>query len=98
VIARDAATSLGHPTGTALSESSYAGEKDRVVRAHPENNPGIRRKETTLTEYDVAVVGGGVVGSAIAWGLAGAGQKVAVLDEGDAAHRASFAWPARRFG
>jgi hydrogen cyanide synthase HcnC len=51
-----------------------------------------------LTEYDVAVVGGGVVGSAIAWGLAGAGQKVAVLDEGDAAHRASFAWPARRFG
>jgi octopine oxidase subunit B len=45
--------------------------------------------ETTLTEYDVAVIGGGLVGSAIAWGLAGARYKVAVLDEDDAAHRAS---------
>lgn len=39
--------------------------------------------------YDVAVVGGGLVGSAIAWGLASAGSKVAVLDEGDVAYRAS---------
>lgn len=40
-------------------------------------------------EYDVAVVGGGLVGSAIAFGLAKAGQRVAVLDEGDVAYRAS---------
>jgi glycine/D-amino acid oxidase-like deaminating enzyme len=40
-------------------------------------------------EYDVAVVGGGLVGSAIAWGLARLGQRVAVLDQGDIAYRAS---------
>lgn len=40
-------------------------------------------------EVDVAVVGGGLVGAAIAWGLARAGQRVAVLDEGDIAFRAS---------
>ena len=45
--------------------------------------------ETNVTEYDVAVIGGGVVGSSIAWGLASARQKVAVLDEGDVAYRAS---------
>ena len=39
--------------------------------------------------YDVAVVGGGLVGSSIAWGLARVGQKVVVLDEGDIAYRAS---------
>jgi glycine/D-amino acid oxidase-like deaminating enzyme len=40
-------------------------------------------------EFDVAVIGGGVVGSALAWGLARCGQRVAVLDEGDIAYRAS---------
>jgi glycine/D-amino acid oxidase-like deaminating enzyme len=40
-------------------------------------------------EFDIAVIGGGLVGSAIAWGLASAGRRVAVLDEGDAAFRAS---------
>jgi hydrogen cyanide synthase HcnC len=39
--------------------------------------------------YDVAIVGGGLVGAAIGWGLASVGQKVAVLDEGDVAYRAS---------
>lgn len=39
--------------------------------------------------YDVAVIGGGLVGAAIAWGLCRAGERVAVLDEGDVAHRAS---------
>ena len=43
----------------------------------------------TAREFDVAVVGGGLVGSATAWGLARAGQRVAVLDEGDVAFRAS---------
>ena len=37
----------------------------------------------------MAVVGGGLVGAAIAWGLAKAGKRVAVLDEGDSAVRAS---------
>jgi hydrogen cyanide synthase HcnC len=40
-------------------------------------------------EYDVAVIGGGLVGAAIGWGLARAGRRVAVLDEGDVAYRAS---------
>jgi hydrogen cyanide synthase HcnC len=40
-------------------------------------------------EFDVAVIGGGVVGSAIAWGLGRCGKRVAVLDEGDVAYRAS---------
>ena len=39
--------------------------------------------------FDVAVIGGGLVGSSIAWGLASAGRKVGVLDEGDVADRAS---------
>jgi len=39
--------------------------------------------------YDVAVIGGGLVGSAIAWGLARLGSRVVVLDEGDIALRAS---------
>src|SRR3954470_17194807 len=42
-----------------------------------------------MSDFDVAVVGGGVVGSAIAWGLVRAGQRVVVLDEGDRAVRAS---------
>lgn len=45
--------------------------------------------ETSTTSYDVAVVGGGLVGSAIAWGLARLGRRVVVLDEGDVAYRAS---------
>src|SRR3954462_3305323 len=40
-------------------------------------------------DHDVAVIGGGLMGSAIAWGLVRAGQRVAVLDEGDVAFRAS---------
>ncbi len=42
-----------------------------------------------MNDWDVAVVGGGLVGAAIAWGLAGIGQRVVVLDEGDVAYRAS---------
>ena len=40
-------------------------------------------------EFDVAVVGGGLVGVATAWGLAREGCKVVILDEGDRAIRAS---------
>jgi len=39
--------------------------------------------------YDFVVVGGGVVGSSIAFGLAERGRRVAVLDEGDRAQRAA---------
>ncbi|MGY0788659.1 NAD(P)/FAD-dependent oxidoreductase [Azospirillum argentinense] len=45
--------------------------------------------ERTRSDCDVAVIGGGLVGSAIAWGLAQQGQTVAVLDEGDVAVRPS---------
>jgi glycine/D-amino acid oxidase-like deaminating enzyme len=45
--------------------------------------------ESATRDVDIAVVGGGLVGSAIAWGLAKIGQRVAVLDEGDIAYRAS---------
>jgi glycine/D-amino acid oxidase-like deaminating enzyme len=40
-------------------------------------------------DFDVAVIGGGLVGSAIAWGLARLSRRVVVLDEGDIAYRAS---------
>lgn len=39
--------------------------------------------------FDSIVIGGGLVGSAIAWGLVSAGQRVALVDEGDVAFRAS---------
>jgi glycine/D-amino acid oxidase-like deaminating enzyme len=42
-------------------------------------------------EYDIAVIGGGLVGTAIAYGLAKTGQRVALLDEDDRARRASVA-------
>lgn len=45
--------------------------------------------DATARDNDVAVIGGGLVGIAVAWGLARAGQRVVVLDEGDDARRAS---------
>lgn len=40
-------------------------------------------------EFDVAVVGGGLVGMAVGYGLVRCGRRVAILDEGDTAIRAS---------
>ena len=42
-----------------------------------------------MQRYDAIVVGGGLVGSAIAYGLVRAGLKVTLLDEGDVALRAA---------
>src|SRR6266446_2991498 len=42
-----------------------------------------------MTRYDAIVIGGGLVGSAIAYGLARERLKTALLDEGDVAFRAS---------
>lgn len=42
-----------------------------------------------MSTHDAIVIGGGLVGSAVAWGLAAQGLSVAVLDEGDIAHRAA---------
>lgn len=39
--------------------------------------------------FDAIVVGGGLVGAAIAWGLVGQGLRTVLLDEGDVAYRAS---------
>lgn len=44
---------------------------------------------SSLPIFDVAVVGGGLVGSAVAYGLHGSVGSIAVLDEGDVALRAS---------
>lgn len=40
-----------------------------------------------MPDHDVAIIGGGLLGSAFGWGLARAGQKIIVLDEGDNAIR-----------
>ena len=42
-----------------------------------------------MAEFDAIVIGGGLVGTAVAYGLARRDKKVVVLDEGDIAHRAS---------
>ena len=43
----------------------------------------------TTRAFDIAVVGGGLVGAAIAFGLREIGASLALLDEGDVAHRAA---------
>lgn len=40
-----------------------------------------------MKDSDVAIIGGGLLGSAFAWGLARAGQRTVVFDEGDTAIR-----------
>jgi len=53
--------------------------------------PAMSREKglAVANEYDVAVIGGGLVGAATSWGLAREGLRVALLDEGDRAVRAS---------
>lgn len=40
-----------------------------------------------MPDIDVAIIGGGLLGSAFGWGLARAGQRTVVFDEGDTAIR-----------
>src|SRR5258707_7605844 len=42
-----------------------------------------------MRQFDAIVIGGGLVGAAIGYGLARAGLAVAMVDEGDVAFRAS---------
>ena len=42
-----------------------------------------------MPDFDAIVIGGGLVGTAVAYGLARRGKKAVVLDEGDIAYRAS---------
>src|SRR6266852_1130474 len=42
-----------------------------------------------MRRFDAIVIGGGLVGTAIGYGLGRAGLSVALLDEGDIAYRAS---------
>src|SRR5713226_8352053 len=42
-----------------------------------------------MRHFDAIVIGGGLVGMAIGYGLARAGLAVALVDEGDVAYRAS---------
>ena len=39
--------------------------------------------------FDVAIVGGGLVGAALGYGLRDLGKRLAILDEGDLAYRAA---------
>ena len=43
----------------------------------------------TVRAFDVAIIGGGLVGAAIAFGLGDLGARLVVVDEGDVAHRAA---------
>ena len=40
-----------------------------------------------MPDHDVAIIGGGLLGSAFGWGLARSGLKPVIFDEGDAAIR-----------
>ncbi|WP_250515857.1 FAD-dependent oxidoreductase [Caballeronia sp. INDeC2] len=48
-----------------------------------------RQSHNTARRFDIVVAGGGLVGMAIAYGLARAGKRVAVCDGADSAHRAA---------
>jgi glycine/D-amino acid oxidase-like deaminating enzyme len=47
------------------------------------------RRRREVTRYDAIVIGGGLVGSAIAYGITRAGLRTVLVDEGDVAFRAS---------
>src|SRR5258706_15018195 len=94
--------SLRHRRGSPLSESSYATQKNAFIALEcaptashrddkgvfPEMRDWTPGSAASSTEYDVAVVGGGLVGSALPPGLAPAPPPVIVFDAGGLAHLA----------
>lgn len=63
--------------------------KDKII--HMSDVRTATRRAADPCDFDIAVIGAGLVGAAIAYGLAKRGQKVVLLDEGDRARRASVA-------
>src|ERR1700677_5151984 len=57
--------------------------------AKPWEGEGFSWYDPRMKHYDAIVIGGGLVGSAIAYGLARENLKTALIDEGDVAFRAS---------
>jgi glycine oxidase len=57
-------------------------------------DPHARSRALSSSSADFAVVGGGLAGRLIAWRLAGAGARVALYEQGDAAGRSAAAWVA----
>jgi glycine/D-amino acid oxidase-like deaminating enzyme len=51
--------------------------------------PGWAARREQMRRFDAIVIGGGLVGTAIGYGLTRAGLSIALLDEGDVAYRAS---------
>jgi hydrogen cyanide synthase HcnC len=58
-----------------------------AARSYYRADPTGRRE--AMRYFDAIVIGGGLVGTAIGYGLARGGLKVALIDEGDVAYRAS---------
>src|SRR5207249_4128728 len=77
------------PRATCTSFCNHA----RRGRGRSSCGHGSSGSEATRTRvkpsFDVAVIGGGLVGSAIAYGLARLQRRVVLLDEGDVAFRAA---------
>ena len=81
--ARRTGHGLARTTGRYITHALYGRGTVHANSRHGMNN--------LRNEFDFAVIGGGLVGAAIAWGLSGPGRRVGVLDEGDIAYRASRA-------
>lgn len=65
-----------------------------LVESHINRNQCIHRSNQTgngVEEREIVIIGGGLMGAALAWGLAGSGHDVLVLDGGDLDPRSSKA-------
>src|SRR6266446_5159589 len=76
----------------AVTLTNKTEEPARKVRGSAPKRPMIVNcgtPEHSMTRYDAIVIGGGLVGSAVAYGLVRKGLRTALIDEGDVAYRAS---------